>query len=117
MFPGVVRDRIASSFPEPWRVVVSELLTEVSLYEVAQRMPEGEAQSSILEGYSARVSEIIDDYCGTGWRRRIPVAGPRPWVLPAVKQLAAAAHSLQEGREVRDEEIRTSSGVVDVDAG
>ena len=127
VFPGVVRDRIAGPFPEPWRRqgpfpdpwrrfepmpvpwrdVVSELLTEVSLYEVAQRMPEGEAQSRILDGYSGRVSEIIDEYCGTGRRLHIPVPGPRPWVLPAVEQLAAAAHSLQEG-SMREEVLRVS---------
>ncbi len=93
--------------PVPWRVAVSELLSEVSLKEVVDRMPKGDAQSRLRERYSGRISEIIDDFCGTGWRRPIPVPGPRPWVLPAVEQLAAAAHSLQEG-SMREEVLRVA---------
>ncbi len=93
--------------PEPWRVVVSELLSEVSLRKGAERMPEGEEQNRLRGRYSERISEIIDDFCGTGWRRPIPRPGPRPWVLPAVEQLAAAAHSLQEG-SMREEVLRVA---------
>ncbi len=89
--------------------MVSELLSEVSLKEVADRMPEGgAAQSRLRERYGRRVSEIIDDFCATSWRRPIPPPpGPRPWVLPAVEQLAAAAHSLQEG-SMREEVLRVA---------
>jgi hypothetical protein len=87
--------------------VVSQLLSEVSLKEVADRMPEGEEQNRLRERYDGRISEIIDDFCGTGRRPPIPIPGPRPWVLPAVEQLAAAAHSLQEG-SMREEVLRVA---------
>ena len=99
--------RPAGPSPEPWRVVVSQLLSEVSLKEVADRMPEGEEQNRLRERYDGRISEIIDDFCGTGRRPPIPIPGPRPWVLPAVEQLAAAAHSLQEG-SMREEVLRVA---------
>jgi hypothetical protein len=87
--------------------VVYELLSEVSLKEVAERMPEGDEQIRLRERYARRVPEIIDDFCGTSWRHPIPVPGPRSWGLPAVEQLAAAAHSLQEG-SMRDEVLRVA---------
>jgi hypothetical protein len=99
--------RSAGPVPDPWRVVLSELLSEVSFRGVAERMPEGEEQNRLRERYGHRVSEIIDDFCGTSWRRPIPIPGPRPWVLPAVEQLAAAAHSLQEG-SMREEVLRVA---------
>ena len=106
-FGAQIGSQRSTPHPVPWRVVVSELLSEVSLQEVAQRMPEGEEQNRLRERYGARISEIIDDFCGTSWRRPIPVPGPRPWVLPAVEQLAAAAHSLQEG-SMREEILRVA---------
>ena len=39
----------SSPHPQPWRGVVSELLSEVSLKEVADRMPEDDAQNKLRE--------------------------------------------------------------------
>ena len=110
-FPDPWRTRLGferlAPDPQPWRSVVSALLSEISLKEVAGSMPEGELQSRLRERYDGRISEIIDEYCGTGRRPPIPIPGPRPWVLPAVEQLAAAAHSLQEG-SMREEILRVA---------
>jgi hypothetical protein len=98
-------------FPEPWRIVVGEIVSAVSIKEVAQRMHEGEVGSQLVERYDGVISEVIDDFCGTRWRRW-PWPGPPPWVLSAVEELALLANSLQEG-SMREELLGVAGRMMD----
>ena len=89
---------VATPHPVPWLPVVSELVSMVSLREAISRLPKGGDPGDWHGRLQQSISELIDEYCGTG-RRPIPWPwpGPRPWVLPVVSQLTLIAHGLQEG--------------------
>jgi hypothetical protein len=107
---SVVGQHVAPQ-PEPWRIVVAEIVSAVSIKEVAQRMHEGEVGNQLVERYDGVISEVIDDFCATKWRRW-PFPGPPPWVLGAVEELALLANSLQEG-SMREELLGIAGRMMD----
>jgi hypothetical protein len=98
-------------FPEPWRSVVGALVSAVSIKEIAGRMQDEAAGSQLVERLDQSISEVIDDFCGTRWRRW-PFPGPPPWVLGAVEELALLANSLQEG-SMREELLGVAGRMMD----
>ena len=94
--PGSI---VAGPFPDPWLMgALSDLLSAISMKDVARRMPEGDIQQLALRRSETFISEFIDDFCGTGPRRwPWPWPGPRPWIFPAVAELNLIATTMNEG--------------------
>jgi len=66
VFPGMIE---ANPIPEPWRPgIISALLSAISMKEVAHRMPQGEHRQQLLSRSDTFISEVVDDFCGTGPR-------------------------------------------------
>ena len=92
--------------------VTSALLSAVSMKDVARRMPDGEIQQKLLSRSDAFISELLDDFCGTGPRPwPWPWPGPRPWIFPAVAQLNLIASTMSRG-EMREEVQRVADDMV-----
>jgi hypothetical protein len=82
--------------PSPWKTA-SVLLSQLSLKEVALKLPEGEgsAKSSLLTGIDDAIADALDE-CGTPWPGwHWP--GPPPWVFEVVSILGLAANAFQPG--------------------
>jgi hypothetical protein len=98
-----------SPHPDPWiNRMTSALLTAISMKEVARRLPEGEVQQQLFRRTDSFISELVDDFCGTGPRPwPWPWPGPRPWIFPAVAELTLIVSTMNKG-EMRDEVQRVA---------
>jgi hypothetical protein len=108
--PGSIK---VNPIPDPWiQGVTSALLSAISMKDVARRMPEGEIQQQLLSRSDTFISELLDDFCGTGPRPwPWPWPGPRPWIFPAVAQLTLIASTMNKG-EIREEVQRVADDMV-----
>jgi len=80
--------------PSPAKTA-SVLLNQLSLKEIALKLPEGSAKSNMLRGIDAAIADELDE-CGTPWPGwHWP--GPPPWIYEVVSILGMAANSFQAG--------------------
>jgi hypothetical protein len=76
--------------PDPWLPAVSLLISEISLRDIASRLPAGKSRNELVSAADEGLSKFIDDFCGTP-------PHPRPIVFLAAAELAAFGSSLAEG--------------------
>jgi hypothetical protein len=83
--------------PDPWRWLVSVLVTAVNARVLAATL-KGAAQKEAEEAANSAIARILDDYCGTPpkavpW----PFPGPPPWLIPIATELSAFANMVEAG--------------------
>ena len=101
-------DELSEPQPSPWKIV-TVLLSQISLKEIAVRLPEGNAKSQLIAGIDAVVDYEIDR-CGTRWPGwHWP--GPPPWVIDVVSSLGVVANTFQESR-VRSEVLAVATRIL-----